>query len=171
MKRQGRKYPSNYVKASSDKLRAAQNPETSMKELEELAKDSDSAVRQAAVQTIYNKTIGSRESDWTSSSRTSDWPDEDYWEDHDTIDAYDDYLGDVEWEVFDELGLDIEQNTQGRAGSIDLFWADGRPGGLDIPYGEWLDEEGEIAYYSSSRDQFKEGFKSWIESLINRFTE
>lgn len=142
-----------------------------MKELEELAKDSDNTVRTAAIRTIYNKTIGTRESDWTSSSRTSEWPDEDYWENHDIIEAYEDYLSSIEWEVFEELGLDIEQNTQGRAGSIDLFWEDGRPGGLSIPYSEWLDNEEKLAYYSSSPDEFKTSFKHWIESLISRFTK
>ena len=76
-----------------------------------------------------------------------------------------DVLSGYEWEVLDELGLDLEQNTQGCAGSIEIYRKGDYGNAISIDYGEWLDREDEMAFSSSSPDEFKSQFKSWMESV------
>ena len=78
-----------------------------------------------------------------------------------------DYVGEYEWEVLNELGLDLEQNTQGSWGSVEIFSEGDYENAVSIDYGFYTEVEEELFLDSESAEEFKEGFENFILSQID----
>lgn len=102
---------------------------------------------------------------------TKSWPTKDVWEniedDYEFQDLYDDYLGDPEAEVDDELQIFTEPS--GQAGMGDIYITDDsgeeRFEEVVIDLNEFEDKEIELAAASSSADEYKEKFRAWMKEV------
>ena len=80
-----------------------------------------------------------------------------------------DYLSDVEGEVFNEFGIMTEPSGQGILATMYLVDDSGQgrfdPIGVDWP--EWCENEIQLAIDSNNANEYKERFKAYIKELCN----
>ena len=98
------------------------------------------------------------------------WPTSEFWNEKDDFDDEDvwEYLGGPEGEVADEFQVYIEPSIQGGMGGMFIFDESGenRFSSFSMDYRDWLDIEYELACQSTSREEYKQLFREYIQGLI-----